>query len=436
MNDTSKNSLLAASIKYTIVIWLILVYLYSQHVPIDHCGNDFWQHMEYTEIIVKEHRLPKPYEKFSTFHPPLYYIFASLASPNSFETNKSIHANQMRIVSVLCGLVFLLLANWFLFKVNKDSIDRFLVLLFTATTPKFIFIFTTYNNDSFTILFTVLLFFIGYKLYLNWSWKFAGLLVLVGSAGLYTKYNYILPIVTLFSIFFINFLKKKATLSEKRMLLLLPLCIITFLPWLIFHNLQYSGELLPANHDTHAKIHIQSLPHYLNIVLPTAIPQNFFEKWGDPYGHPWGQEHTKKFDYWSSEFICSIDQGGEFKIDPNVLWTIFGTHLIAYLLGFKEVFKSTLTRLAGFIILSDHLYMIMRFLTSMGTKPFHTYSGENPSVMDYRYIGWEYLAWAILYVSILKNSNNHFVGKLLRIALFIGIIIQIYFFLSIDGPVC
>lgn len=435
MKIINKDLLLAPQIKYVLFIWIVIVYLYSQHVTIDHCGNDFWQHVDYTEIIAKEHRLPQPYEKFSTFHPPLYYIFASLISPQSFESDKSIHANQMRIVSVICGIIVLLVINWFIFQLDKNRYHRLLILLFIATTPKFIFMFSTYNNDVFTILFGILLFFIGYKLYLNWSWKLASLLVLIGTAGLYTKYNYILPITILFSICLINVLKKRSVLSEKRMLILLPLCIALFMPWLIFHNLQYSGELLPANHDTHAKIHLESLPKYIGIVLPTAIFQNFFEKWSDPYGHTWGGPTSKKFDYWACEFLSSINQGGEFKIDFNIIWIMFGAHLIAYLLGFKEIFKSSWTKLAGFVILSDHMYMIMRFLTSMGTKPFESYPGENASVLDYRYIGWEYLAWAILYASIISN-NKTFSSKLIKTALIIGILIQIYFFLIINGSAC
>lgn len=435
MKSANKDVLLAPHIKYILFIWIVIVYLYSQHVPIDHCGNDFWQHLEYTEIIVKQHRLPQPYEKFSTFHPPLYYIFASFISPKSLGINDFIHVNQMRIISVICGGIFLLIINWFMFFINKNPVHRLLILLFIATTPKFIFMFSTYNNDVFTILLGVLLFFIGYKLYLNWSWKLASLLVLVGTAGFYTKYNYVVPVGIVFSICLINFLRRKSLLAEKRMLVLLPFCLIFFLPWLIFHNLQYSGELLPANHDIHAKIHMESLPSYINIVLPTAIFQNFFEKWSDPFGHTWGGPSSKKFDYWACEFLSSINQGGEFKVNLNIIWIMFYSHLIAYILGFKEIFKSKLTKLAGFIILLDHTYMILRFLTSMGTKPFEQYPGENASVLDYRYIGWEYLAWAILYASIISNHKT-LSNKLIKVVLVVGILIQIYFLLTISGPAC
>lgn len=436
--DLKKNSLIDKKILSVLFIWLIVIFYYYSHTVIDHCGNDPWQQYEYTEIIVKEHRMPKPYEKFSTFHPPLYYIVASFISPESILSDeKESHFKEIKNLSVICGIIFLLITNWFLFQVKKESLERALVLLFIATTPKFTFMFTAYNNDTFVLLFAALVFYFAYRLYLKWSNNDAIFLLLSSTAGLYTKYNFVVPIGTLFVICIIGFIfksiKKKETLFEKKVFLILILSIALFFPWLYFHNLKYSGEFLPANHNTHAKIHSPSLFKYIGVVLPTAIPQNFLNKWKDPFGHTYDHPQTKKYDYWSSGFLCSVYQGGDFKINDNLQWALLITHLMAYLIGFTTIFKSNITRLCGLAFLINHTYMAFRFVTSMGIKPFDTYGGENPSVFDYRYIGWEYMFWAIFYLSSLDKK---ILGKIMKVILVLAIAFQIYFLLNIKGALC
>lgn len=396
---------------------------------------DFWRHIEYTEIIALEHRMPAPYEKLETYQPPLYYLINSFIVPDSLLTNKTAHINFVELLSMIYGAISLFIILWLIQQVSNNVFAQLITISFIATTPKFLFNFCTYSNDSLSTMFCIAVSAIAYKLYKKWSWDFAILLLVLATCGIYTKYTMIWCIFIISIICSKNLLKLRLPNKFQIGIIgILLTSVLLFMPWAFFHNYHHSGKLLPFRSvDEHMMLrgidipeHIRTLKTILKVPILSYTPQ----EWSDPWVHPWLESElahpaTKKNDYLSYIFISSII--GEFEFSkPNiiVIWIILWIHLFVYLLCLKEIFRSDFTKLALSVILLSHLTHILN-LARLKT-PFTGF------FMDYRFLLWNSIAWAILYVSALsaKSKLSKEISTLLSTTMIIGIIFQVYFLMT------
>ena len=152
--------------------------------------------------------MPKPYEGWQTYHPPLYYLINHFLAP-SIITDKEKHVSFVRFLSVLYGAVSIYAIGWLLLQIGIEKYPLFLSLLFIITQPKFVMLFSTYNNDSLLTMFSFIVIALCYKLYFNWSKKWAIVLLLASTAALYTKYSAILFLGVIVIILCKNLIIKK-----------------------------------------------------------------------------------------------------------------------------------------------------------------------------------------------------------------------------------
>ena len=283
-------------------------------------------------------------------------------------------------------------------------------------------IFWSYNNDSLAILFCTLLIFLSYKLHKNYSWQIFVLLMFIATAGLYTKYTVIFCVVTIMAIVITasakNFQTKRSIGKNNICIIIsLALALASLCPYLILHNYHHTGKLFPSNFEnrTITTLDFTQLQSGLNLILAPLLR---FEDVKRSWSVPWVYE-DKKPDYWSFIFVTSVI--GEYKFfapSINIVFILLWLHLITYVIAIKEIFRSQVTKLAGFSLLLSQLCMFI----------FVFYSPSGGCTMDYRYIAWVWIPLAVLYGSALSNKNS-FPSKLLSWVMLLSILISIYFLL-------
>ena len=411
-------------IQIVLIFWFSLVVYCSYHIPYDFFSHDFGAHVEYTRIIAQQYRIPSPNEGWETHQQPLFYLIASLLVPDKIESDLKTHANYVKAVSAICGAITLVVFSFLLQEILSNSVFRLLILLFITTTPKFVFLFTTYNNDSMAAMFSVLIIATSYFLHKNWSKPLKLTLLVASIAGLYTKLTVLMPMLIIISLCARNiFLKKQPlTMNEKGIIKILILSITILLPWTLFHNYPTTGKLLPSLNFTSVPEGLQiSKEKLLSVMLPTSILENEGNKWLDPWVYPWPNPASKRNDYWSYVFITSVIGEFIFKSPEKlIVWLILFVHLFAYFIAVKYAFKSAFSKLALIIALSAHL----GHLGWIYKTPFSCN-------MDYRYISWSYVSWVVLYLNAL-NINSNLTNWFYRLII-IGIVLQIYFLLNVIG---
>lgn len=411
-------------LEIVLITWILIVALYAVHTAGGSRVHDFLGHLEYTKIIATQHRLPAPYEGWETYHPPLYYIINSLVAPKSLQSNVGSHVNYVKLLSSIFGIFVLIIIAFFLKEFIQNPFIRLLVLVFIATTPKFVMMFWSYNNDSLAVLFCFLLIFLSYKLSKNYSWQVFVLLTLVATAGLYTKYTVIfcassIAVLAIFSLI-MDLIKKRPLVKGNIFICLaLVLSLLFLAPYLTLHNYHLTGKLFPSNFEnqTIKVLNLTELKRGSNIILaPFLRFGDLKREWTVPWVYG---DFEKRFDYWSFIFVTSVIGEYKFLVPAlNIVFILLLLHLVAYVIAIKEIFRSQVTKLAGWVILLSQLCMFS----------FVFYCPSGGPVMDYRYISWVWIPLAVLYGSVLSNKNS-FASKLLSWVMLASIVVGIYFLL-------
>ena len=416
------------------VTWVILAVCYLIHTPFEHRNHDLNGHLVYTNIILNEHRLPLPNEGWETFQPPLYYLINSLVNNPQSHLEFTNHIQYVRYLSVLYGGITLLIITWFLQKLNFGSLTQLLILFFLASTPKFVFVFSTYNNDSLGTLLSIAILTLSYSLFMKWTNLKALLLLILSISGAYTKYSVLLTIffVIICSIgFYIKTRQKRNFCFGISRILLVG--ILSLSPWVILHNYPNGGKLFPNNfkeYEICQDFQFKDFKNLFGILL--KIPEwqinhvDYSKEWEIPWVYPsWHFicEPTKRYDYWAFSFITSII--GEYafhKPDVIFIWILLYIYLLVYLLGLMSMVKSGSAKLAALLILFTHVSQIV----SIPVFPYQPHRN-----MDYRYICWNWIGWAVLYGNTLSSDKLY--SFILRGLLFIGILLQVYILMTVEG---
>ena len=407
-----------------LIAWFIVVIISFRQIPHEYFSHDYGAHLEYTKIISQQHRLPTPNEGWETHQQPLFYLIASLLRSDLIDTDLKTHSYYVKTVSAICGAVALIAISFLLTEISSNSIFRLLVLLFMATTPKFIFLFTTYNNDSMATMFSILVIVISYFFHKHETKNLRLILFISALAGLYTKLTVLMPVLIMILLCSRNFVLKKqpVTTAERKIIITLIASIMLMLPWSFFHSYQSTGKFFPSFSFNSVPDGLQiQKDKLLSVTLPTSILENEGSKWIEPWVHPWPNPASKRNDYWSYVFITSVI--GEFIFRaPEVLivWLILFIHLFAYFIAVKYAFKSGIGKLA----------LLVAFLAQLGHLSW-IYKTPYSCNMDYRYISWSYVSWAALFLNAMTNNDK--LIKWFYKALITGIVLQVYFLLNVVG---
>lgn len=397
---------------------------------------DCLAHFNKTHWIVVEHRLAGETEV--PHQPPLYYLINSLIArdtlfPNHYHENPTLHINIVRALSVVYGGLTLFFLSFFLQQVTKCELDKLLVLLYLCTTPKFVNIFTSYNNDTLAILLIAVLSMIAYKLCYKPSRLLEICLFITATASIFTKYTSVLFIIAVITICCKNFLKLKLpTKNELKIVFILIFSLTSLIPW-VHYCTKISNPPIPlfppwdstvfnGIHNTDYRWLMRNTKQALKMVVRIPILQLPKQAWEDPWTHTLNEPQTKKGDYWAYSWISSVIGAVIYnKPSQQVIWLLLFIHLIVYILAFRELFRSKVTRLATFVIFSTS-FMHLAYLVN---KDF------TGSAFDYRYLGWNLGSWTILILSALSNPSFRFIPK--RMLMIVAILINTYVVMVGDG---
>ncbi len=409
-----------------LVIWTILAILYFSHTMAGERNHDYNGHLEYTELVTSMQTLPMPHDGWQTYHPPLYYLINRFLAP-SIISHRAEHIDYVRILSIVYGFISIWIMGWFFEKINISPFQRFLSLLFICTIPKFMLVFSTYNNDSLVTMLLIASIALSYKLYEEWNKNYAILLLIVSVMALYTKYTAIIGL----GILIIMFSWRLITLhlpdkKEMKVLAVLIAGFIAFAPWIYFHNYKSTHQMLPTNadHGLGMDLAVDDDRPVFDVVF--RLPINFKRdphEWDDPWAHGYSRPETKKHNYWAFCFITSVFSETVYeKPGITTVWLIFWLNLAILILGISRVRKTPLTKIAGsFIGLAYLAHILMLFVKE--------HSGA--CGMDYRYIAWIWIAWPILYSDLLNENSN--LSKLFSKLLIVAIVLQAYTLIVLTG---
>lgn len=421
--DLLKNKV----VQISLALWVIIGFIVLNNIPFDRFCHDFWAHIEYTKILVNQHRFPKPGEGFETHQQPLFYLIASLIAPKALNINLEFHTNCVRIVSLLFGAFSIVVIAWMLNEVTKNKWIQLFTLLFIETTPKFVFIFSVYNNDSFVTFFSILLIALTYKFYKENNNIYLKFLPIVSILAIYSKLSALLPILCLIILCLFQIIKypdAKMNLksSEMKIIMVLLVSLLSLIPAGMYNH-KCIGVYFPSLDIKGLAYELKFKPEktFVTIFTPISLLTDFKDKWSDPYVHPWPHIASKKNDYWAFNYLTSVFGEFDFQSPQKlILWIVLLTHLFVYIVSLTKIFETGIGKLIGALILLAHIFQIAHVIKN----PFSCN-------MDFRFISWLYLPWSILFVKALETQNKWY-SKHLGKVMILGIIASLYFLITVS----
>jgi hypothetical protein len=433
-------------ITLAVLFWLLIGFSYLDHTPYNHRSHDFVGHLNNTSILINENRLYKPYELAipggETFQQPLYYLLASLFERETFKTDRSKHINCIRSLSIVYGAIALVFIGKILHLLSNNYLANLLTLLLISSTPKFAFIFSTYNNDSITTMFGIISIYYFYKLCKEKEWdkKSSYIFFIIVTCLLYSKLTSLICIGGMVFICIKNMLfLKKPSIFEIRILKIIVCSMLTLLPWFIFNGYFSLKGFSSEKADLKRSITIENFIAVPGIIfrigdlinIRPGIHPDYSHEWDKPWTLPtWGTipAETKRYDYFGFVFITSII--GEYVLSSpsqKVIWTLLIIHLIVCLSSLYFAFKSKESHLKFFLILMivvvcEQIVLLIPFLPR----------DPNHGFMDYRYISWLWIVWGVFHLNSLISSKGY-MKKFLYLVFIAAILLNIYTLQTIEG---
>lgn len=428
----------------TVLFWLIIGFSYLDHTPYNHRSHDFNGHITNTSILINEKRLYKPYDLTApggeTFQPPLYYLISSLFEREAFNIEQTKHINFIRSISVIYGAISLVFMGNVLNIISTNTIAKFLSLILIASTPKFAFVFSTYNNDSLVTMLCIGIISLLYCSYKEWT-KSTGLkFFFFLTATLYTKITSFFCIGAIIFYYCRSLFQfKKPSENEIKVLKIVLFSFIAFSPWVIFNNYIPTGKMFPSGpyHESIASRkptvdRILALPGIVfryNKLIKTN--PDYTHEWEKPWVLPSWQTippETKRYDYLGSVFITSII--GEYVFTSptvEIVWFLLFVNFIICLSSLYFLIKNKGDYLNFFKVITlvavcEQLISLIPFLPDV----------PNQGLIDFRYIAWLWVAWGVFHLNSLINSSGY-LKKFLYLVFLIGVLLNIYTLQTIEG---
>lgn len=379
--------------KLTLLIllaWVIIALVDSNNTPIGKHCHDCDAHLQYVQIIQSKHHLPSPHEGLHTYHPPLYYLIISFLTPSQDPDDINSFARALSIAfGVIATLIIILILEQFI----KHKKHLALIALLTISTPKFVYIFTTFNNDSLATLLNISIIGLCLYLYKTWNNKMSIALFLVSTCSFYTKYTSFYCItsilLTLFGITIFNFLRKNSQIKTygKRLTAIFVTSFAMFLPWIIFHNYHDTKEFFPTSFEQQENRgdlvqHINSIKSVIHF-FPCLLK--------DEWNSPWALDPPKNNDFFAFSFVTSII-GEWWYSNPKVeyFFILLILHALIGLISAIYLFKSPINIYISFFFICCSYFTHLITISKI-TIPVQS------CFMDYRYIAWNIPVWCIIF---------------------------------------
>ncbi len=388
-----------------LLLWGVVAVPFTLRTPDPSYSHDFWDHVQYTQFLHREKRLPFPGEGGEGHQPPLYYL---IASQMAFSTVH--HVLWVRLFSVALGA----LALWLMFATLQafevKTTFSLLALMFIATTPHFLFVFSSYNNDALVIFWGMS----QWALFIRYIQKPSrdkalalGALTLV---GFFTKFSFgaVLASVGITALY----ARQRGLLPARafrELILVQLLALPAVLAWMYFHNVQSSGHWLALNH---LNVPLQRLPH--SPLTTILMPPGFTTwEWMTPFADaflPIGKKNSLT----AYALVTSIFGEYSFmQFKDFWIWFIFWVHTVWLAAALVQIRRIPLSKLWGWALAVGWLALAGFVMTT----PFG-------SAMDFRHVAWLWLPLAVLQAQALQHLPSAW-GRTGRALAFAGIGIAI-----------
>jgi len=392
-----------------LLLWAAVAIPFTLRTPDESYSHDYQDHVAYTQFIHHEKRLPHPGEGGGEGHqPPLYYLLASQLVVSSAR-----HVRVVRLFSVFLGALTLLLLQASMKTLGVKTMPGLAALAFCATTPHFLFLFSSYNNDALTIFWAIFL----WTLFLRYiqdpsslkAWGLGALTV----AGFFSKFSFGVAWATLVAAALYLVMRKQLTARDfKRFIMVQGVAIIPVLGWIYFHNVQTSGQWTVLNA---IDVPLQRLP---NSPLETILtPPGFTNReWVTPYADvflPIGKKNSLTAYAW----VTSIFGEYNFRhLQDFWVWFILWVHTLWLLTALPQIRRSPLSVTMGIALVGGWLGLA----AFVWARPLGT-------AMDFRYVAWLWLPLTVLRAQALDSTpfgKGSWSQKTVFTIILLGIVIQ------------
>ena len=389
-----------------LILWAAVSIPFVMRTSHESYSHDFQDHVDYTMFIHQQKRLPVPGEGGGEGHqPPLYYLIAS-----TMAVSTPSHVQMVRLFSVFLGALTLLILSSTARTLGMAAAPTSCALAFCATTPHFLFLFSSYNNDVLVIFWAILAWAVFLRYVQHPSMPKAWALGALTVAGFFSKFSFGAAWITLgaVAIYFVR-RGKLTRASLKRLVIVQALALIPVLGWMYVHNVRTSGQWMALN-----EIHVplQRLPHS---ALETILtPPGFTNwEWVTPYADaflPIGKKNSL------TAYLGVTSVFGEYSF-PHVkdiwIWFILWVHMLWFVALLPQIRRSPWSAAMGLALAGGWISVA----AYVWTRPVGT-------AMDFRHVAWLWLPLTILRIQTLENPPA-WMGPLTRKLAAAGIVLGI-----------
>jgi hypothetical protein len=398
--------------------------------------HDLDGHVQYCQLIAKNHALPDPHAGWTTYHPPLFYLFAQLFEP--LQDSKDDFVRNVRWADAfLFGTLFLLCMLGIARALGLQKVITMVVVGFLITLPSVVQLFAGFNTDPMATSLTALVAWAALRFYQarrrGAAVAWGALVVVAGTLALYAKFTALFAFAALSAFLAIGLVSRRLRLRALWLMGMIAVCVAALFPYLVLHNYRATGKLFPHNVEKPTDMVFSSLDLQegrLKFLLTPPLVTD--REWSTPYtttdGGPWWPKRNLLASAFSTSLYGEWDfsrrgrPNGEFILPKNT-WAWLGVwfHLLfwRWALGFGSR-RSRAALLLATLIFCSHAAHVM------GVMPFH-------NAANFRYYAWILLPLAVATITTLQQRPRA-VGRWIAIAglvvLSLGTVVHLGFVLS------
>lgn len=370
--------------------------------------HDLDAHVEYCQLIAKNHALPHPRAGWTTYHPPLFYLFAQLFHP--LQDDRGAFVSSVRWVNAyLFGSMFLFAMLGIVHALKLQKMAALFVVSFLITLPSVVQLFSGFNTDPMATAFTALTALSALKFYQANRRKGAvawGAIVLVaGILALYAKFTSVFAFLALGVFLVVGLATRRLNARALWLLGIGTACFAALLPYLVLHNYRNTGNLFPHNVEKPADMAFASLDLQegrLRFLLTPPLVTD--REWSTPYATTdAGEQWWSKRNMVASAFATSLygewdfnrrgRPDGTFLLSKNT-WAWLGVWVH---LGFLYLALASRSQVGRAALLLAALIFCSHVAHVMGVMPFH-------NAANFRYYTWILLPLAVAAITRLQQK--------------------------------
>lgn len=216
--------------------------------------NAFDDHFEPISLIMKYGNLPAKNACWECFQPPVFYAVSAIVGNMSI--NMGANQTQMKkILQLTCcfyGILTIAIIYLILNKLYLSDFSKIIAFGFTCFLPRHIYMSAMLSNDTISYLFVAIcIYILLITIERNFSLGSLVLLSLTMTITIFTKYNSLIVIPMVLTVFILAFFNFSTVEKKKKVILF---CLTLFVPLSLIGgymagNIKNYGKALPGNYE-------------------------------------------------------------------------------------------------------------------------------------------------------------------------------------------